>query len=260
MHRTIKSTLALLLILLFTGGCSTSDNNNENSSELTISAASSLKNVLAEIEKDYQEKQPDIKLKFNFGSSGALKQQISQGAPVDLFISASDEEIKELINEKMIAKEDTVELINNELALIIPKSFESKIEGFSDLKHKDVLKIGLGTPETVPAGMYAKETLQNLQVWDSVDHKMVYGKDVRQVLTYVETGNVDAGIVYKTDALTSEKISIVETANTKWHSPIIYPAAIIKDSKNKSIARDFHQYLQSESAMAVFEKNGFTSN
>ena len=105
------------------------------------------------------------------------------------------------------------------------------IKGFEDLAKAEIDKISIGTPETVPAGKYAKESLEKTDIWKDVESKVVYAKDVRQVLSYVETGNVAAGIVYKTDALVSDKVNIVATADPETHTPIIYPVGIIKDSK-----------------------------
>ena len=111
----------------------------------------------------------------------------------------------------------------------------------------------------MPAGKYAKESLEKTDLWKDVESKVVYAKDVRQVLSYVETGNVAAGIVYKTDALVSDKVNIVATADPETHTPIIYPVGIIKDSKNYEEAKDFYSYLQSDDALKVFEEYGFTT-
>ena len=132
---------------------------------------------------------------------------------------------------------------------------EKQIQSFADLTKAE--KIALGTRETVPAGQYGVESLQNMKLWSAVESKIVYTKDVRQVLTYTETENVDAGIVYKTDALVSDKVSVVASANEDTHTPIIYPVGVIKDSKHVKEAEDFYHFLQSDEAMKVFEKYGF---
>jgi molybdate transport system substrate-binding protein len=140
----------------------------------------------------------------------------------------------------------------------VPKENQS-IKGFEDLKKAEVGKISIGTPETVPAGQYAKESLEKMDIWKDVESKVVYAKDVRQVLSYVETGNIEAGIVYKTDALVSDKVEIVATAEPATHTPIIYPVGIIKDSKQYEAAKEFYKYLQSDDALKVFEEYGFTA-
>lgn len=141
--------------------------------------------------------------------------------------------------------------------LIVPKNGESPVTNFSNLADSE--KIALGTPESVPAGAYGKESLTKLSLWDKVKDKIVYGKDVRQVLSYVETGNVDAGVVYKTDALISKKVKIIDEAKADTHSPIVYPLGIVKATKHRKEAQKFYDYLQTDEAMKVFEKYGFTA-
>ncbi|WP_174567305.1 molybdate ABC transporter substrate-binding protein [Gottfriedia solisilvae] len=236
--------------------------NTEASKEkvaLTISAAASLKESLTEVQKVYEKQHPNVKLRFNFGASGALQQQIEKGAPVDLFFSAGKDKFAQLVNDGIILEDEYVDLVGNELVLVTPTNTESIVKKFEDLKKKDVMKISIGIPESVPAGQYAKESLENMNLWSSVEQKMVYAKDVRQVLSYVETGNIDAGIVYKTDALTSKKIEVVEEANKQTHQPILYPVGIIDHSKSRSEAKKFYLFLQGEKSKQIFEKYGFTS-
>jgi len=257
-----------ILVLLF--GCS-----NENSAsnrakqtdlaskqkvELVISAAASLQDALSEIEKNYEKTHTNVDLKFNFGASGALKQQIEQGAPVDLFFSAAEDKFDELVNEGKIDQKQGVDLVGNELVLIVPKDTKKSIKDFSDLPAQ-ADKIALGTPGAVPAGTYAKQTLEKLGLWNQISDKdkVVPAKDVRQVLSYVETGNVDAGFVYKTDALVSDKIKVVATADPSTHDPIIYPVGVVKDTKHLEEAEEFYQYLQSKASLKVLEQYGFVA-
>ncbi|MFZ0446728.1 MAG: molybdate ABC transporter substrate-binding protein [Bacillus sp. (in: firmicutes)] len=254
---------------MFAVACSNQQNTGQSSNlketeskesvELTISAAASLKDAMEVIQSTYQEEHPEVTLKFNLGGSGSLQQQISQGAPVDLFFSAAEDKFDILVEDDSIAKEDRVDLLGNSLVLVVPKENQS-IKGFENLAKAEIDKISIGTPETVPAGKYAKESLEKMDLWKDVESKVVYAKDVRQVLSYVETGNVAAGIVYKTDALVSNKVNIVATADPGTHTPIIYPMGIIKDSKNYEEAKDFYSYLQNNDALKVFEEYGFTTN
>lgn len=234
-----------------------SDTNKETTKqvELTVSAAASLQDALTELGKDYEADHDHIKITYNFGGSGALQQQISQGAPVDLFFSASEASYNTLVKDGDIDEKDGTDLLENELVLVTPKENDKNIESFEDLTKAD--KVALGTPESVPAGEYGIETLKSIDVWTKIKSNVVYGKDVRQVLIYAETGNVDAGIVYKTDALTSDKIEVVATADEDTHSPIIYPVGILKDSKNPDEAADFYAFLKSDDAMEVFKDYGF---
>ena len=274
MQKRFTFMITLLFLLMFAVACSNQQNTDQSSDtketetetvteskenvELTISAAASLKDAMDVIQSTYQEEHPEVTLKFNFGGSGSLQQQISQGAPVDLFFSAAEDKFDVLVEEGNIAKEDGVDLLGNSLVLVVPKENQS-IKGFEDLAKAEIDKISIGTPETVPAGKYAKESLEKTDLWKDVESKVVYAKDVRQVLSYVETGNVAAGIVYSTDALVSDKVNIVATADSETHTPIIYPVGIIKDSKNYEEAKEFYSYLQSNDALKVFQEYGFTT-
>lgn len=223
---------------------------------LTVSAAVSLTEALEEIKMNFEKNHPDVKLSFNFGSSGALKQQIEQGAPVDLFFSAAEDKFDELADRGMIV--EGTALVNNDVVLIIPTNTDPSIYDFSDLQDKSVKKLAIGTPESVPAGKYAKQILEHDGLWDTLSHKIVYGKDVRQVLSYVETGNVDAGIVYKTDALISDKVQIVATASNESHTPVIYPVGIINNTEHMDEAQAFYAYIQTSQALDVLKQYGFT--
>ena len=269
MQKHFTFIITLLFLLMFAVACSNQQNTDQSSNlketeskesvELTISAAASLKDAMEVIQSTYQKEHPEVTLKFNLGGSGSLQQQISQGAPVDLFFSAAEDKFDILVEDDSIAKEDRVDLLGNSLVLVVPKE-NQLIKGFEDLAKAEIDKISIGTPETVPAGKYAKESLEKTDLWKDVESKVVYAKDVRQVLSYVETGNVAAGIVYKTDALVSNKVNIVATADPGTHTPIIYPMGIIKDSKNYEEAKDFYSYLQNNDALKVFEEYGFTTN
>lgn len=223
--------------------------------ELTISAAASLQDALEELQTIYEKEHDSIKILFNFGGSGALQQQILQGAPVDLFLSAAEDKFDALVEKEMIDQQQGTDLLANELVLVVPKNNAKQIHSFEDLQQAG--KIALGTPETVPAGQYGVDTLKNMQLWDSLEPKVVYTKDVRQVLTYTETENVDAGIVYQTDALVSKKVDVVATADESMHAPIIYPVGVLKASKHTQEAEDFYHFLQINEAMNVFKKYGF---
>ncbi|MFK9091611.1 molybdate ABC transporter substrate-binding protein [Bacillus salipaludis] len=249
--------LAIVIFLLTLSGCAAKEQQAapEKNVELTISAAASLQDALTEITTNFTKKHSNVKINYNFGASGALQQQISQGAPVDLFFSAAEDKFAQLVSEDLIDKKNGVDLIGNELVLVVPKDSTKGIKKIEDLPKAD--KFSIGTPESVPAGNYAKEVLGNLKIWSPVEGKIVYAKDVRQVLTYVETGNVDAGMVYKTDALTSSKVKIAATVAEKTHTPIVYPVGVIKASSHPREAMVFYEYLQTEEALKIFEKYGF---
>ncbi|WHY73662.1 molybdate ABC transporter substrate-binding protein [Fictibacillus enclensis] len=261
MKKTVYLVLFLFLFSILSA-CGENQSNDKNASskkttELTISAAASLKDALTDIQKTYEKEHPNVKLRFNFGASGTLQQQISQGAPSDLFFSAAEDKFDVLVKEGMIKKSEGINLVGNDVVLVVPKDSEAKISTFTDLSKSSIKKISIGTPEAVPAGSYAKESFKNMKLWNTLQSKLVYAKDVRQVLSYVETGNVDAGVVYKTDALISKKVQIVASADPKTHSPIVYPVGIIKDTKHKKEAKAFYQYLQKPSTVKTLEDYGF---
>lgn len=261
--KKLKVLFFSLMVFLVVSGCSTDDQTkkreeqkqmgSETKVELTVSAASSLQDALNDIKVSFEKEHPNVIVNFNFGASGALQQQISQGAPVDLFLSAAENKFDKLVQDGLIEK--GTELIRNELVLVVPNDSSAGIEAFEDLNEVD--KISIGTPEAVPAGQYAKETLENVNVWEDVKEKTVFAKDVRQVLTYVETNNVDAGIVYKTDALISKKVKIAAVAAENTHAPIIYPVGVIKNSAHYEETEQFYDYLQSEKSIMTLEEYGF---
>jgi molybdate transport system substrate-binding protein len=228
--------------------------------ELNVSAAVSLNDALLAIQKIYPAKQPNVKINFNLGSSGALQTQIEQGAPADLFISAAAKQMDGLEKKDLLVKGTRKNILENQLVMIVPKDSTLNLKDFKDVAQDNVKKIGIGAPESVPAGQYAQEVFKYLNIWDKLQGKTVFGTDVRAVLTFVETGNVDAGIVYRTDALISDKIKIVAAAPVGSHEPIIYPAAILKNAAEPKAAADFLAFLTGPEGKAVFEKYGFIVN
>ena len=225
--------------------------------ELNISAAVSMKDALAEIQTNYQKKAPHVKLVYNLGASGSLQKQIEQGAPADIFISAAPKQMNELEAKNLVIKATRKNLLENKLVLIAPKDSTLSISKLEDLQNDTVKQISIGETKVVPAGQYAEQALKKLGVWDKVQRKIVFAKDVRTVLTYVDTGNVDAGLVYKTDAAASKKVKILAIAPDGSHAPIIYPAAVLTGTKNQKAAEEFLSYLAGPEGKSVFEKHGF---
>lgn len=267
MKKIIKTVgLTCLLAAFALSGCGAQKNSSgfsnasnaeqKKPTEITISAAASLKNSMDEIQTAYEAKNSQVKLILNFGSSGTLQQQIEQGAPTDLFISAGKNQMDALVEKDLMVKESVLSLLGNDLALVVGADNEA-VKSIRDLTQESIAKIGIGTPESVPAGKYAKEAFTSLKLWDTLQPKFVMAKDVTQVLNYVETGNAEAGVVYKSDAQSSTKVKVVEAFPVDSHKDIIYPAGVVAATKNKETAEEFLTYLQSPEAQGIFAKYGF---
>jgi molybdate transport system substrate-binding protein len=252
----VASLLAFFVLVAF--GISTAYVSAQTKNEITISAAISLKDSLDEIGRAYEKAHPGATVKFNYGSSGTLQRQIEEGAPVDVFVSAAEKQMDALQAKGLVEAETRRNVAGNRLVLIVPTA-DTTIHGFSDLARPGVKVVALGEPATVPAGIYARQTLEHLGLLSAVEKKAVLAKDVRAVLTYVETGNADAGIVYQTDAQSSSKVRIVTNAPADSHDPIVYPAADIKGSKNLPAARNFLAFLSGAEARQIFLKHDFTT-
>lgn len=256
--RKVVALLSLLIMVSLLGGCAAKTVPEQTAAtpvEITVFAAASLQDVGQELKAAYENKNKDRKITYNFAGSGTLQKQIEEGAPADLFISAGEAQMNALEKKELIDKDSRLNLLGNKLVLIAPT--DSGLKDFNDLLEASVDNIAIGEPETVPAGKYAREALQSLKLWDSVQSKVVFTKDVRQVLTYVESGNAEAGLVYKTDLYGSEKAREISPAPADSHAPIVYPAALVADGKHKKAAEEFLAFLRTPEASQVFSKYGF---
>lgn len=262
-------TLALCL-MLGAVGCSNNSSSSSSSNassaasssgdssekvELNISAAASLQEAMVELEKEFKDINPDVKLTVNLGSSGSLMQQIQEGAPCDLFISAGAKQMDALVEDGTVEKDAVKTLLTNDLVLVAAKG--EKVDSLDALKTDDVEKIAIGDPESVPAGKYAKEVLDNTKLYDNVKDKLVLAKDVKEVLSWVQKGNADVGFVYLSDATGVDDVDVVLTTDDDSHSEIAYPVAVLKDSKQAKVAQQFEDFLLSNKAQNILEKHGF---
>ena len=227
-------------------------------SNLTISAAASLKNALGEIQALYLKDKPNAKVTINYGGSGALQQQIEQGAPVDVFLSAATSNMNTLKGKGILDNNTIKNLLQNKLVLIIKSDSKADITKFTDVTKDEVKRLALGEPTTVPAGKYAVQSFTYYKVLDEAKAKAVYAKDVTEVLTWVGTGNADAGVVYSTDAKSSAKVKVVAVAAEVSHDPVVYPGAVIKATKQPVASQDFLNYVNGSAAKAIFVKYGFS--
>lgn len=217
--------------------------------EITVSAAASLKEVMGELTEKFQNENKDIKINLNLGGSGALKNQIVAGAPVDLVFFASQKDLKDLDSKGLIDKEYQKDILKNRLVVAGRSNVDSldKLVGSS---------ITIGIPESVPAGKYSKEAFINYGIWDKVQKDIVYAKDVRSAAQYVDLYEVDYSLIYKTDARVLKNSEIVYTVPENLHTPIIYSYGVIKDRANENVVK-LYNYLNSETAKKLYEKYGF---
>jgi molybdate transport system substrate-binding protein len=224
--------------------------------EIIVSAAASLTDVLKEIGSGYQSSSKHT-VRFNLGASSSLARQIEAGAPADLFFSADLAQMNVLDKNGRLEPGTQKNLLSNQLVIIAPADSKLLISAPKDLLKADVKKIALAEPTAVPVGVYTSKYLADEGVWDKVKAKLVPVLDVRATLAAVESGNVEAGFVYKTDAVLSKKVRIIYEVPINKGPKITYPIAIVKESKHKEVARDFMNYLQSPFAKNVLKKFGF---
>ncbi|VVB85915.1 Molybdate/tungstate-binding protein WtpA [uncultured archaeon] len=229
-------------------GCLSEKQKVDKPVEITVSAASSLQDTFKDMGTDFQKKNPGVKINFNFGASGVLQKQIEQGASVDVFASASQKEMDALDEKGLIINSTRANFTRNKLVIIAPSNLT-----IEQLKNLD--KIATGNPKTVPAGLYAQTFLENAGVYEMLKPKLIFGENVRQVLDYVERGEVDAGFVYLSDALRSNLS--VSPINDSLYPPIVYPIAVIKDSRQSAISGQFIEYIQSDEGQTILYKYGF---
>jgi molybdate transport system substrate-binding protein len=225
---------------------------------LNVSAAASLTDALKELNTLYVQINQNVTVTPNFASSGTLQTQIQNGAPCDVFISAAPAQMDNLQKGQLIVGNNRKNLLLNKVVLVAPGANPLGLKSFSDLAGDSVKKIAIGDPKSVPAGTYAQQIFDELGITAKIQSKLILGSDVRQVLTYVESGNVDAGVVYSTDAKTSTKITVVANGPDDVNAKIVYPVAVIKASKVAEAARKYEDFLFSTDAKAVFEKYGFS--
>ena len=239
----------------FLGGSSDSNVNGT----VNLAAAASLKNVYDEkLIPMFEEKYPGVKVTPTYASSGDLQTQIENGLKADVFMSAANKQMNALANESLVDNDTNVQFLENKVVLIAPKDSTANITSFEDLKNVNGT-IAIGDPESVPAGQYGKEVLNNTGVWDDIESKLSLGTDVTAVLNQVAQGSADYGIVYSTDAKSNDQVKIVcEAQNGTLKTPVIYPVAVLKNSTNPDGAKAFLDFLQTKEAKDVFVEYGFT--
>lgn len=244
MKKIFLTIMISLFSLCFMTGC-----KDEKPTEITISAAASLKNSLGDIIEKFEHENKDIKINVNFGGSGALKNQIIAGAPVDIVFFASQKDLVELEKKGLIDEKYHGDILKNRLVIAGKREISSMEDIIGD-------KIALGTPETVPAGKYAKQALENAKIWDKIKEDLIYTKDVRSAAQYVDLSEVDYALIYKTDAKILKNTKIVYTIPEELHTPVVYTYAILKGHASDANIK-FYDFLSSKEAQKIYKKYNF---
>ena len=222
--------------------------------QLTVSAAASLTDAFKEIGPRFEAARPGTTLRFNFAASGVLLQQIAQGAPVDVFVSADQDTMNRAADQKLIATGTRRDFASNALVLVTPAG--SPLKTLRDLARSEVKRVAIGKLASVPVGRYSQQALESARLWAELQPKLVFADNVRQALDYVSRGEVEAGFVYRTDAeIARDRVRIAMTVG--GHAPIAYPAAVVADSRQAALARDFVAYLSAADAQAILARYGF---
>jgi len=226
--------------------------------EITISAAISLKNAFEEIAKTFMQKHPGTKVVFNFGASGDLARQIEAGAPVDVFASAAQKDMNDIGKKYLIAANSRKDFAKNGVVLVKPAHSTIPLQTLTDLQKEEIRKIVIGNPKTVPAGRYAEEALRHHNLWDAVKDKLIFSENVRQALDYVARDEVDAGLVYSTDAMArSKEVKVVMKLPEESHQPVVYPMGVIKGTKVETLSRGFVDFVISTEGQRILSQYGF---
>lgn len=260
-YRISQATLLCALLLVSPQPC-VGHNARERPAydkEILVSAAISMKGSLIELAQKFEQRTPRTKVRFNFGASGQLAQQIRRGADVDVFVSAAPQPALQLISEGLAEKSSLSTIAQNELVVISPSNTPAIRDVQTLVKQS---RVAIGNPKTVPAGEYARKFLQGESLYPSMQkrHQFIYGESVRQILQYVQTGNVDAGLVYKTDTMDGAKVTIGFSVPTARTGPISYVLVTLNKSKNPHIARGFALYCMTEEARSILKRRGFKTS
>lgn len=260
----MKKKLAVIALAgMMTAGFTTGNvQAAEPGGELYVFIAASLANAMEEIQKDFNQKYPDVEIFYNADSSGTLQKQIEEGSRCDIFFSAATKQMDALVEEQL-AKEDSVEdLLENKVVLIKLKDAETKVTGFENITEAENLALA---GVDVPVGQYAREIFTNLGIMDQVEKMEINeGKNVTEVLAAITQGSNEVGIVYATDAASvADQVDIIAEAPAEaLETPVLYPVGLTEDQEASSAEQEaaevFLEYLQTEEAMKVFEEYGFS--
>lgn len=233
------------------------ESGEDAKTEILVAAAASLEYAYEdELIPMFEEQNPDITVSGTYDSSGKLQTQIEEGMEADVFMSAATKQMDALTEEGMIEEDSVTDLLENKIVLITSADSQLELSSFEDITKADT--IAIGDPASVPVGQYSEEALTNLGLWDQVLAKTSLGTNVTEVLNWVAEGSAQAGIVYATDAATTDKVKVVaEAPEDSLAESAIYPVGIVSASENKEAAEKFVEFLKSDEAIQIFEDYGF---
>ncbi len=260
----MKKKLAVIALagMMMTGLTAGSVQAAEPGGEVYVFIAASLANAMEEIQKDFNQKYPDVEIFYNADSSGTLQTQIEEGSRCDIFFSAAEKQMDALVEEKLAKEDSVVDLLENKVVLIKLKDAETKVTGFENITEAENLALA---GEDVPVGQYAREIFTNLEIMDQVEEMEINeGKNVTEVLAAITQGSNEVGVVYATDAASvADQVDIIAEAPAEaLKTPVLYPVGLTVDeeasSAEQAAAEAFLEYLQTEDAKTVFEEHGFS--
>ena len=250
----MKKTIGMIIsVAVLLSGCGSLSAKKE--SELLVSTASSLTEVMKQMEEEFHQVEPDIKVSFNYGSSSKLRNQIEQGAPADLFLSASEKDMELLESQELIDLESKATFAGNRLVLASLEESPATAD-FTNVLLDSEETIAVGEPDSVPLGDYTKQALESLELWQPLEGRLIYAKDARQVVTYIESGNAALGIIYSSDAVISREITgTIEMPGQV--EPVVYPGAVVAASEKQQAAAAFLEFVTGPKGQAILEQYGF---
>jgi len=248
-----------IMVCVFTifADCLTMPITAAESLNLNVFAPPVLKEVLVDLQNEYERNHPDIKIVYKFAPPGQLLSQIKQGAVPDIFISAANKQIDALAADDLIIPATRINITSNQMVLIVAKNSSLGLTSFKDLT-KDTVKVyGIADATSAPVGQYGIEVLQSTGIWDAVKNKAFITPDGCSIVPLVEQGKVQAGIVFTTNAATSDNVQIVAVAPDGSHEPIVFPGVVLRNAGNPDLASDFLSFITADGQKNIFKKNGF---
>lgn len=256
--RTFPGVL-LLVLMLAAGGCggdSADRRNGDNGTSILVGAAASLKNAFDEIGRAFQNNRPGVTVRFNYAGSNKIARQVRSGAPFDVIALAEESLAARLDSNGFLEPASLSTFARNRLCVAVGRSVPLVPSTLEDLLSRDYHHVAIASPG-VPARIYAEQALRNAGLWNSLESRFVYGANVRQVLSYVATGEAECGLVYTSDVAAVPGTTVALVVDSTLHAPIRYPVAIVRETRARAEASGFVAFLTSPEAVRILRKYGF---